>query len=237
VARNSLYDRLNKIQPNAMMGKQVDADLRRVTPQNALAMGSMLPGVGDAIGLAGDAYGYATDPSSRTWKNGLLSLAALLPGIPRGLQGEQIDSFKRWFGDSKVVNKAGEPVPMFHGTNADFAEFSKDKVQSRYPYSFGMHFTDRTQEANHYADELGGNIRPTYLNARNPLIIDTKRLTASMEADENRAEIIHQLMEAKKAGKPYDSVIIRRNHGDEYDGMNAIVFDPEQIKSVFGAEF
>jgi hypothetical protein len=82
VARNSLYDRLNTIQPNALMGRQVDADLRRVTPQNAMMLGSMLPGVGDAIGLAGDAYGYVTDPSSRNMLNYGLTAASLIPGIP-----------------------------------------------------------------------------------------------------------------------------------------------------------
>jgi hypothetical protein len=82
---SSLYDRLNTIRPNALMGGQRDVDLRRVTPQNALTLGSSLPFVGDAIGLAGDAYGYATNPSTRTWPNALLTAASMIPAIPAGL--------------------------------------------------------------------------------------------------------------------------------------------------------
>lgn len=38
---------------------------------------------GDVVGLLADAGGYAADPSSLTPARGLLSLAALAPGIPR----------------------------------------------------------------------------------------------------------------------------------------------------------
>lgn len=47
-----------------------------------LAAGSMVPGVGDAVGLLGDAAMYASDPSSRTFMNGLLTAAGTLPLIP-----------------------------------------------------------------------------------------------------------------------------------------------------------
>lgn len=152
--------------------------------------------------------------------------------------GPKSKAFKEWFGDSKVVDDKGEPLRLYHGTTTDFAEFAKDTIKSRFPYSFGFHFTSRTTEADEYAK--GGNDReftpgaqliPVYLKAENPLVIDTKHLTASMEADLNRSEIIHKLVEAKKAGNPYDSVIIRRNRGDEWDGINVVVFEPTQIKS------
>ena len=44
---------------------------------------SPLPVVGDASGLLADAAGYAQDPSTLTPTSGLLSLAAVVPGIPR----------------------------------------------------------------------------------------------------------------------------------------------------------
>jgi hypothetical protein len=55
-----------------------------------------------------------------------------------------------------------------------------------------------------------------------------------MEADINKAEIINKLMEAQKAGKPYDSVIIKTARNDEWFGINVIVFDNTQIKSATG---
>lgn len=157
---------------------------------------------------------------------------------------EHAKAFVEWFGDSKVVDEKGEPLVVYHGTKADFDEFSKDKIKTRFSYSFGLHFTSRPSEADIYAvgtdpkfkpdESINGNVKPVYLRAVNPLTIETAQPTASMEADLNKAEIISQLMAAKRAGRPYDSVIITRRHGDEWDGVNAVVFDPSQIKSASG---
>jgi hypothetical protein len=54
------------------------------SPRAMTAAASMVPGVGDAIGLLSDASGYLNDPKSLTPATGLLSLAALVPGIPGG---------------------------------------------------------------------------------------------------------------------------------------------------------
>ena len=163
----------------------------------------------------------------------------------------QTPEFKAWHAGSHVTHDDGTPMVMYHGTQSDFDAFDQGKVKSRYPYSFGLHFTSRPQEANKYADDqieepgskfhdpekaVGGNVKPVYLQARNPLVIHTNQLSASMEADGNRHHIIHQLMEARNAGKPYDSVIIHRKRGDEWDGSNVIVFHPNQIKSAFNAK-
>lgn len=142
--------------------------------------------------------------------------------------------FKKWFGGSKVVDENGKPLVVYHGTNVDFSAFDKSKIKSRFQYSFGLHFTSRPQEASRYAEGDGGNVRPVYLKAEHPLVIDTENPAPSMEADLNKADIIHKLSEAKKNGTPYDSVIIRRIRGDEWDSFNAIVFDPKQVKSAIG---
>lgn len=162
-------------------------------------------------------------------------------------------AFKQWFGASKLTNPDGSPMVLLHGTNADVMAFSTDSIQSRFPFSFGFHFTDRPREASIYADSIanavndfdpsrlfaeppveGGNVMPVYLRAENPLVIETTMLTASMEADLNREAIVAQLAEATAAGRPYDSVIIRKE-GDEYSqGINVIVFEPHQIKSAIG---
>ena len=36
--------------------------------------------------------------------------------------------FKRWFGDSKVVDRDGEPLVVYHATDADFTVFDRDKL-------------------------------------------------------------------------------------------------------------
>ncbi len=155
-------------------------------------------------------------------------------GLPIATTEEGIRNFWRWFGESKVVDEEGRPLVVYHGTDADFSTFDKGKVKSRFPYSFGLHFTDRPPEASRYAEDPGGSIMPAYVRATNPLTIQTKEPSASMEADLNRAEIIRQLVEARDAGHAYDSVIIERKRGDEWDGINVIVFAPDQIKSAVG---
>src|SRR5690606_5138263 len=39
----------------------------------------------------------------------------------------QTPEFKRWFGDSKVVDANGKPLVVYHGTKADFSTFSLEK--------------------------------------------------------------------------------------------------------------
>jgi len=179
---------------------------------------------------------------------------AFNPDQPRDPQGRwgvvggsvaQIDTpqFKAWFGNSKVVDAGGKPLVLYHGTDRSLHEFSKEKIGDRFPLSFGFHFTSRTQEAGIYAEGLdpkfsgvaeGANILPVYLKAENPLVVETKNMTASMEADLNRAQLIHEIVASRKTDHPYDSIIIKRTRGDEYDGINVIVFNPEQIKSAIG---
>lgn len=162
-------------------------------------------------------------------------------------------SFKKWFGLSKAVGKNGEPLVMYHGTLSDFTEFTKDSIQSRHSYSFGFHFTNRPGEASAYTDHSanrangfdpnhpnavppmeGGNVMPVYLRAEKPLEIVTKTQSASMVADLDKWSIISQLLVAKRAGNPFDSVIIRSEGSEDWRGINVIVFDPTQIKSAIG---
>jgi hypothetical protein len=166
------------------------------------------------------------------------------------IQQTELPAFKRWFGESELVDAGGSPLVLYHGTNQDFSAFDSSAINSRFPYSFGFHFTDSRDEASVYADSVtnattgfnpasrfskppmdGGNVMPVYIKAEKPLIIYTDQVAASMEADLNREQITATLEAARLAGSPYDSVIIKRERGDEYDGINVIVFDPAQIKS------
>ena len=45
----------------------------------------------------------------------------------------QTPAFKRWFGESKVVDEKGEPMVVYHGTTVHFDEFDTSQ-------SFGAHF-------------------------------------------------------------------------------------------------
>ena len=68
----------------------------------------------------------------------------------------QVDTpeFQRWFGDSKVVDKNGDPLVVYHGTAYDFSEFSPERLGSNTGAASaraGFFFTARPKTAEYYA--------------------------------------------------------------------------------------
>lgn len=151
-------------------------------------------------------------------------------------------NFKKWFGNSKVVDSSGNPLVVYHGTKLNFQAFDKSSIRSNYDYSFGFHFTTDPKEAGIYSNNVksnnndliapGANIIQAYLKVENPLIIETTQPIASMEADLNRYDIIKKIVNSRKTGNPYDGVIIKPNSSD-ITAWNIIVFEPNQIKSIY----
>lgn len=147
-------------------------------------------------------------------------------------------AFKRWFGKSKVVDKNGEPLVVYHGTRYDFTEFSSDKA---IPSQKGIYFTKDPGYAEAYMYGTKGEssrIMPVYLKIENPLIIKDKTkweriknklLGAELKRFERGGSsgVIWEedLAELKKRG--YDGIV------NEKEG-EIVVFDPTQIKSATG---
>ena len=127
------------------------------------------------------------------------------------------ENFKRWFGDSKVVDEAGEPLVVYHGTRADIDAF---QVSEGGTYGQGIYLTRDANEASFYADpadETVGAVYPVYVNIKNP-------------APEN----IASEAEAEATASGVSSIDILKSQG--YDGIDTggeiVAFDPTQIKSV-----
>ena len=97
----------------------------------------------------------------------------------------QSPEFKNFFGDwqkdpqgaSKVVDESGRPLKVYHGTRGDFEEF-KSGTKNAWSDAFGFDtyfFSQEKAVASSYASQFeDGKILETYLNIRNPLIIDAK---------------------------------------------------------------
>lgn len=69
--------------------------------------------------------------------------------------------FKRWFGDSKVVDENGKPLVVYHGTAADFTEFNIEMSE------LGVHLGTKNQ-----ATDAGGGKPPKmalYASIKNPI--------------------------------------------------------------------
>lgn len=64
--------------------------------------------------------------------------------------------FRDWFGDSKVVDKNGKPLPVYHGSTAKFSEFDPEKRGSSTGAKSalgGFFFTDNKAAAETYASQ------------------------------------------------------------------------------------
>lgn len=77
-------------------------------------------------------------------------------------------AFKDWFGDwennpseaSKVVDENGEPLVVYHGTNAEFTVFDNSKNDLSYK---GFYFTDSKKMAGSYKGDI---LMPVFLNIK-----------------------------------------------------------------------
>ena len=160
--------------------------------------------------------------------------------ISRSARQIETPEFKRWFGNSKVVDADGKPLVVYHGTTADFSEFDPDLAGQTFgdPDEVGMLFSSRTGEPDLMAKRGGGNVMPVYLSLQDPLVVEVpsaraKAMFGSVSAttwyDNNKAEIVAQ---ARKGG--HDGIIINSVASDGYQHATYVALRPEQIKSAIG---
>jgi hypothetical protein len=127
--------------------------------------------------------------------------------------------FKKWFGDSKIVDAEGKPKIVYHGTSADFDEF-KNKRGTHY-FGSGFYFSSRGREN---VSSYGSKVMELYLSIQNPFIEGESEFNAGrpLVAASIRPDLIKK--EYQKNG--FDGVVLRRGW--------IIAFEPTQIKSATG---
>jgi GNAT superfamily N-acetyltransferase len=93
----------------------------------------------------------------------------------------QSPAFTRWFAGSKVVDEAGVPRVVYHGTGQPLDSFQTAPLSgktTKYQAMWGAHFTENPDMAQKYADGVHrgpkstrgpGHVHPVYLAIRNPL--------------------------------------------------------------------
>lgn len=216
---------------------------------------SAFPVAGDVTGLAADAAMYANYPEERTLGNYALTALGVLPFVPAASAARagkraarQIDTpqFKNWFGSSKVVDEAGRPRVVYHGTSSrdDFDVFDPDKGSRKNFEQFGNWFTSSPAGAEQYARYLteegrtSGPIIPTYISMQNPWETTWDDMLRHFEfkaGDLRKPESAKKIREYLKAsGK--DGVIVKgfqENPNAEMQDV-FIALDPTQIKSAIG---
>lgn len=145
------------------------------------------------------------------------------------------DEFQQWFRQSKVVDRTGKPLVVYHGS-PDVRGILQHGFKPSSHRGDAYFFTDNAQVANTYADDRRAfdyqnaepHVLPMYLSLQNPLLIDAKK--------QKWRETERHIQLAKDHG--HDGLIIQ-NTRDEYNMIKTggrlstvyVVFSPLQIKS------
>ena len=177
---------------------------------------------------------------------------------------QESPAFRRWFGDSKVEDKDGKPLRVYHGTTGSFDAFDAKRSASAsgHPTSdLGFFFSedpgvasmfaggvDDTQWPPKWQQKKGANTVPVYLSIEKPFeltadkwrsIVTNGGADGEPQFKENAKNYIQkQRTLLEKQG--YDGVHIkgdpkyRDSMTEEYGHDQWVAFKSEQIKSAIG---
>lgn len=140
--------------------------------------------------------------------------------------------FKNWFGDSKVVDKSGNPFPVYHATDKVFESFDKNFIGSRGGWlGAGFYFSLQ------YDSTFGNISMPVYLSMQNPYYPSEDKINQDGTvtfAPSFKEDIKNKFPELRENFNSKEVQNVLKSNG--YDGIiygNVfVVFEPNQIKSV-----
>jgi hypothetical protein len=165
----------------------------------------------------------------------VLEAAGGMVPLSRMFKPEQV---KAILPETKIVDEVGNPQLMYHGTTKEFKDFKKNTTPD--DHVPGISVTDEPWMASSYAKEVeGSNVRPVYVDAKNPINYEDLEAWAFYKAKEKRMKIEDEedfaafdipkdklVKWLKEDG--YDAIDYR---SDPMLGYGLRVFEPEQIKS------
>jgi len=117
------------------------------------------------------------DPDKASSKEIRSAVDAYVAEQAQGVGYDQVDvnseAFKKWFGDSKVVDAQGKPLVVYHGTGADaggdFA-FDPRRISSNgSAEGYGFYFTTDRATAEGYTGRDGGSLVQAFVSMQNPM--------------------------------------------------------------------
>jgi len=147
-------------------------------------------------------------------------------------------AFKEWFGDSKVVDKNGEPRVVYHGTFSDFSRFNlkklgkntKDNASTRgYRETAKVGFWFNTSPTGKSPEKYGAGYSsdiPVFLNIVTPRReMSLSWLSQALEEQTGRSYRKDSIEEG------YDGLSLP---DEEFGEESYVVFTPNQVKSAIG---
>jgi len=131
--------------------------------------------------------------------------------------------FKKWFGNSKVVDANGKPSMVYHGTSTPFNIF-KD-------FKHGIHFTDNEATAKQYATGIDKNL------SKNKNSKECKNLEREIEFIKEQLSKVYEKNRSLPKGQPNDESFWTFEHKIqelEAEKLNLLGFNKNKlIKKVY----
>ena len=161
---------------------------------------------------------------------GLLDVDNIVTGAERDA------NFKNWFGDSKVVDEAGEPLTVYHGSADDIEAFNLGHPNRKDTgwLGEGVYTTDNAGTASTYSIMKAGtenpNVMPLNLSLKNPYYATIEEKHAISKRGKAGAKEFTEKL--KEMG--HDGVILKYGGDDAPNIGNRefVVFEPTQVKSI-----
>lgn len=153
---------------------------------------------------------------------------------------EDIDSFKRWFGNSKLVDSEGNPLVVYHGGHFkadEFEGFDSDLTDPENDLGAGFYFTTSKTDAmgydyNREYDEP--QVLSVFISLQNPYVLGESDKIKGFE-DESGKEAFRAAIQQQGYDGIIDKTVNTRFADENYhpgEGVwHIVAFHPEQIKS------
>ncbi len=147
----------------------------------------------------------------------------------------ETDEFKKWFGDSKVVDSIGRPIVVYHGAGKVFDEFKQDMPGKKDTgwLGKGFYFSGSPIVAKFYAQMKGGSadsVIPVYLSIQNPYYAKLGEKEAIKNAEMNGDLGAARRRTEELIAMGHDGVIYDDGRADP--AIEYVMFNPGQAKSV-----
>jgi hypothetical protein len=155
---------------------------------------------------------------------------------PVQYQQVRTPAFKAWFGDSKVVDENGEPLVVYHATNADFTEFDTNLGSG--VAGKGTYVTSIKPSNDNY----GNYVMPLFVSIRNPIDFSSGDKAINDKAEDLGLEGLFELSSLAQIDK-WSGELKQKLQQEGYDGAelkgdgNAryfVAYNSNQIKSAIG---
>jgi hypothetical protein len=160
-------------------------------------------------------------------------------------------AFKRWFGDSKVVDADGKPLVVYHGTTTDFSTFDAKRLgkNTGHPTSnLGFFFSAAPEVAQLFTESIddstwpmrpkardGANLMPVYLSIKNPFVMDVETFRR-IQAVPYGEDFEREQPEAAKRQHDWIAKNKERLVSQGYDGIH-VKGDPKYAERMSGEEY